>query len=124
MRIYTRTGDQGETGLFGGKRVSKAELRVEAYGTVDELNAQLGWAESLVRHLGLTQELQSVQSDFLVIGADLATPAEASPAAAARTRRIEAAQVTRLEGWIDRFEGETAPLTTFILPGGAPGAAA
>jgi cob(I)alamin adenosyltransferase len=97
---------------------------VEAYGSVDELNAQLGWSETLVRHLALTQELQSVQSDLLVIGADLATPAEASPAAAARTRRIEAAHVTRLEEWIDRFEGETAPLTTFILPGGAPGAAA
>jgi cob(I)alamin adenosyltransferase len=124
MRIYTRTGDRGETGLFGGGRLSKADLRVEACGSVDELNAQLGWAETLVRHLGLTAEIQGVQADLLVIGADLATPPEASAAAAARTRRVEAAQAARLEAWIDRLQAETAPLTTLILPGGAAGAAA
>src|SRR6266849_3199393 len=113
MRIYTRTGDRGETGLFGGGRLSKADLRVEAYGSVDELNAQLGWAETLARHLGLTAEIQEVQADLLVIGADLATPPEASAAAAAR-----------METWIDSLQAETAPLTTFILPGGAAGAAA
>lgn len=122
MRIYTRTGDRGETGLFGAGRVSKADRRVEAYGSVDELNAQLGWAETLVRHLGLTAEIQAVQAELLVIGADLATPPEAS--AAARARRIEAEQIARLEAWIDRLTAETAPLTTFILPGGSPAAAA
>jgi cob(I)alamin adenosyltransferase len=124
MRIYTRTGDQGETGLFGAGRVSKADLRVEAFGAVDELNAQLGWAETLVRHLSLTEPLQGVQADLMVIGADLATPPDASRAAAARTRRADMAHVARLEEWIDRLETETTPLTTFILPGGSPGAAA
>jgi cob(I)alamin adenosyltransferase len=124
MRIYTRTGDQGETGLFGGGRVSKHHLRVEAYGAVDELNAQLGWAETLTRQLALTEPLQGVQADLLVIGADLATPPDASAAAADRTRRVGEAQVTRLEEWIDRLDAQTTPLTTFILPGGSPAAAA
>ena len=70
------------------------------------------------------EALQAVQADLLVIGADLGTPPDASAAAAARTRRIDAAQVARLEAWIDRLETETQPLTTFILPGGSPGAAA
>jgi cob(I)alamin adenosyltransferase len=69
-------------------------------------------------------EIQEVQADLLVVGADLATPPEASPAVAARTRRVEAAQAARLEAWIDRLQAETAPLTTFILPGGSAGAAA
>jgi cob(I)alamin adenosyltransferase len=124
MRIYTRTGDTGETGLFGGGRVSKANPRVEAYGTVDELNAHLGWAETLLRHLRVTESLQRVQCDLLVIGADLATPPDASPAAQSRTQRIEGAQVVRLEVWINSLGAETMPLTTFILPGGSPGAAA
>jgi cob(I)alamin adenosyltransferase len=124
VRIYTKTGDGGETGLFGGGRVSKADLRVEAYGTVDELNAQIGWAETLLRHLPIQPELREIQSDLLVVGADLATPLEATPAAAARTRRVEPEQIRRLEAWIDRWDAETAPLTQFILPGGAPGAAA
>jgi cob(I)alamin adenosyltransferase len=124
MRIYTRTGDAGETGLFGGARVSKADLRIEACGAVDELNALLGWSETLTRPLGLTAELQAVQADLMVVGADLATPGDMGPAAAARTRRVEPAHVTRLEEWIDRVETEVAPLASFILPGGAPGAAA
>ena len=124
MRIYTRTGDTGETGLFGAGRVSKADLRVEAYGSVDELNAQLGWAETLVRHLALTEPIQRVQSDLLVLGADLATPAQAGAVAQSRTQRIQGSQVVWLEAWIDTWEAETTPLTTFILPGGAPGAAA
>src|SRR6476661_1215588 len=104
MRIYTRTGDSGETGLFGGGRVSKADLRVDAYGTVDELNALLGWAETLVRHLALTESIQAIQGELLVIGADLSTPSDASAAAAARTRRITAEQVTRLEQWIGHLD--------------------
>jgi cob(I)alamin adenosyltransferase len=124
MRIYTRTGDSGETGLFGGGRVSKANLRVEACGTVDELNALLGWAETLVRPLSLTEALQTVQGELLVIGADLATPLDASAAATARTRRVTAEHSARLESWIDNLETATTPLTTFILPGGSPAAAA
>jgi cob(I)alamin adenosyltransferase len=124
MRIYTRTGDHGETGLFGAGRVSKSDARIEAIGAVDELNAQLGWAETLVRGLGLSAELREVQGELFVLGADLATPPDAGAAAAARTRRVEAGQVERLEVWIDRLEAETTPLTSFILPGGSPGAAA
>jgi cob(I)alamin adenosyltransferase len=71
MRIYTRRGDTGETGLFGGCRVSKAEPRVEALGTLDELNAQLGWVETLLRPLGLTEPLRELQADLLLLGADL-----------------------------------------------------
>jgi cob(I)alamin adenosyltransferase len=124
MRIYTRTGDSGETGLFGAGRVSKADPRVEAYGAVDELNAQLGWAETLLRPLGLSPDLQGLQADLLVLGADLATPSGATAVAQARTRRVQAAQAERLEAWIDRLDAETSPLTTFILPDGSPGAAA
>ena len=124
MRIYTRTGDSGETGLFGGGRVSKADLRVEAYGTVDELNALLGWAETQVRTLALTESIQTIQCELLVIGADLATPPEANAAAAARATRLTAEPVARLEQWIDHLEEEIEPLTTFILPGGSAGAAA
>jgi cob(I)alamin adenosyltransferase len=124
VRIYTKTGDAGETGLFGGGRVSKADRRVEAYGTVDELNAQIGWAETLLRDLPIQPELREIQSDLMVAGADLATPPEATPAAAARTRRVTPEQIQRLEEWIDRWDAETTPLTQFILPGGAPGAAA
>jgi cob(I)alamin adenosyltransferase len=124
MRIYTRTGDQGETGLFGGGRASKADRRVEALGSVDELNALLGWAETLLRPLALTEGIQTLQAELLVIGADLSTPLDVSAAAAARTRRITAESVARLERWIDHLESETEPLTTFILPGGSTGAAA
>jgi cob(I)alamin adenosyltransferase len=123
MRIYTRTGDAGDTGLFGGGRVSKADPRVEACGTVDELNALLGWAETLVRPLALTDDLQAIQGELLEIGADLATPLNANAAAISRTRRVTAQQAARLENWIDTLETGTAPLTTFILPGGSPGAA-
>jgi cob(I)alamin adenosyltransferase len=124
VRIYTRTGDQGETGLFGAGRVSTAAARIEAIGAVDELNAQLGWAETLLGRLGISPELREVQAELFVLGADLATPPEASAPAVARTRRVEAEQVERLEAWIDRLETETTALTSFILPGGSPGAAA
>src|SRR5690242_4359488 len=111
MRIYTRTGDRGETGLFGAGRVLKTDARIEACGAVDELNAQLGWAETRVRHLGLTADLHSLQADLLVLGADLSTPPDASEAAKARTRRVHPTQVERLEAWIDRLDAETSPLT-------------
>ena len=124
MRIYTRTGDRGQTGLFGGERVSKGDPRVETFGTVDELNAHLGWAETLLRHLPLQAELRGLQSDLLVLGADLATPEDAAAAAAARVRRVDAQMAARLEAWIDRMDAEIAPLSRFILPGGSPGAAA
>jgi len=124
MKIYTRTGDSGETGLFGGGRVSKAHARIEAYGTVDELNGFLGWAETLVGALGAGEPLRTIQSDLFVLGADLATPLDAPQPAQSKTVRTAASQVEQLEGWIDRWAVECAPLTHFVLPGGAPGAAA
>ncbi len=123
MKIYTKTGDKGETGLFGGRRVSKADPRVEAYGDVDELNAHLGLAETELGRFALQDELREIQSDLFVLGADLATPLDAGSTAVDRTPRISAERVKRLEELIDRWDAETTPLKNFILPGGAPGAA-
>ena len=123
MKIYTKTGDTGETGLFGGKRVSKAELRVEAYGEVDELNAQLGWAATLLEDAALLQEIAAIQSELFALGADLAT-VPGSPAAGARPVSVDPAGSRRLEGLIDGWEAGLKPLRNFILPGGCPAAAA
>lgn len=123
MKIYTRTGDEGETGLFGGQRVGKTHLRVVAYGDVDELNSHLGRAETLLRDLGLTDVLREIQRDLFALGADLATPPGANAGAAARAVRLDPARIARLEELIDAYEAENEPLKTFILPGGSPGAA-
>jgi cob(I)alamin adenosyltransferase len=122
-RIYTRTGDAGETGLFGGGRISKASPRVEAYGDVDELTAQLGWALTLVADAQVAERVASVQPDLLVIGSHLATPARG------RGRRpwlpeLPAERVEEMEHWIDEAEDAMPPLDAFILPGGSPGGAA
>jgi cob(I)alamin adenosyltransferase len=118
MKIYTRTGDAGGTALFGGRRVSKADPRVAAYGDVDELNACLG----VVRAEGglssdVAEMLEQLQKDLFAIGARLADPAEKI---ADRITKVAVtdADVQRLEGWIDRFEAELPPLRRFILPGG------
>lgn len=119
MRIYTRGGDTGETGLFGGGRVAKNHPRVEAYGAVDELNAVLGMA----RAAGLPAELDTVagrvQAELFAIGADLATPEES-----ARTVRLGPEAVEALERDIDSVDAGLEPLRTFILPGGTAAAAA
>ncbi|MCS6862321.1 MAG: cob(I)yrinic acid a,c-diamide adenosyltransferase [Abditibacteriales bacterium] len=128
MKIYTKTGDTGETGLFGGRRVSKGSLRVEAYGAVDELNAHLGWAATLLTSPLVDAHgsnlLRQIQSDLFVLGADLATPLKTKSNVAARTQRMTPAQTQQLEAWIDRWEAEMPPLRHFILPGGTPAAAA
>jgi len=124
MKIYTKTGDDGETGLFGGRRVRKSDPRVEAYGNVDELNAQLGWAATLLRHLPLEDEFRLIQSDLFTLGAELSTAPDAAPAAAAKSVRIAEVQVERLESLIDQWEKDLKPLKNFILPGGSSGAAA
>lgn len=119
MKIYTRTGDQGETSLRGGPRVAKDILRIEVCGTVDELNCVLG----LVRAHGVSarvdQLLDRVQNDLFSIGTELASP---DPVARG-TRSIGPQHVARLEGEIDQFQGLLPPLTQFILPGGTPAAA-
>jgi cob(I)alamin adenosyltransferase len=117
-RIYTRTGDGGQTRLASGEKVSKASLRVEAYGAVDELNAVIGLAR---RHTAETATLDAVlsriQNDLFDLGADLATPEAAD--APTTALRIVAGQVTRLESEIDTFNADLSPLTSFVLPAGS-----
>lgn len=124
MKIYTRTGDRGETGLFGGGRVSKADARVEAYGEVDELNAVIGWAITKLPAEGeWKQRLELIQADLFAIGAHLATPPKT------RGRRptlpdLPAGRVEEFESWMDATDTELPPLRAFILPGGDEGGAA
>ncbi len=119
MRIYTRTGDTGETGLIGGGRVPKDDVRVEAYGTVDELNAVLGFVRSLLTEDDLNALLERIQSQLFDIGAELASP----PERAEQFARVGEAEVQALETAIDQLETELEPLRQFILPGGTPAAA-
>jgi cob(I)alamin adenosyltransferase len=120
VKIYTRTGDDGSTGLLGPGRVLKHDARVEAYGCVDELNASLGVARTLDESGWLTGELTAIQARLFNLGAELATTA---PDALARLERVGDDDVTGLEGWIDRLDVELPPLRHFVLPGGTPLAA-
>jgi cob(I)alamin adenosyltransferase len=120
-RIYTRTGDEGMTGLGGGQRVPKDSQRVETYGTVDELNSQIGVALATGLCERLTAELTLVQNELFDLGADLATPATSQARHAVPT--VEARHIEKLEGLIDEFNQVVGPLTNFLLPGGSPGAA-
>jgi len=124
-KIYTRTGDDGTTGLVGGERRAKYDLRIEAVGAVEEANAAIGLARA---HLDPAENevdalLARVQNDLFDLGSDLATPA-ASERAGREALRIAASQVERLEREIDRFNAELEPLTSFVLPGGSQAAAA
>lgn len=123
MKIYTRTGDAGQTGLFGGQRVGKDSPRVEAYGTVDECNALLGVTRALLDDPELEARLTQVQSDLFIVGADLATPHVEGKAASSSVPRVQPADVERLEGWIDEAEAQLSPMRSFILPGGCLAAA-
>jgi cob(I)alamin adenosyltransferase len=119
LKIYTKTGDAGETGLLGGSRVSKDDPRVRAYGDVDELNATLGFAIALDPRGFEADVLQEIQRDLFGIGAELATPN------AAKVREtVKAERVSALEQLIDTHEATLTPLKNFILPGGTPKAAA
>ena len=120
MKIYTRTGDDGTTGLLGSKRVPKDARRVEAFGSVDELNAALGVARALDGGSGLTGELEAIQARLFSLGAELAAT---EPAALARLERVGDAHVAELERLIDRLDADLPPLQRFVLPGGAPLAA-
>ena len=119
-RIYTRTGDDGTTALFGGERVGKGNPRIDAYGTVDETNSIVGLARA---HLDgepgeetLDPVLGTLQEELFVLGADLATPMDATPV----VERIEEEHVTAVEDRIDRFDADLPSLERFILPGGTP----
>ena len=122
MKIYTRTGDAGETGLLDGRRVSKAEPRVDAYGEVDELNACLGLVLSAGIDSDLADMVVQIQHQLFSLGASLADPT--SHAAGHAKASVGKADVERLEGWIDLLEAELKPLRRFILPGGSSAAAA
>ncbi|MEX2114187.1 MAG: cob(I)yrinic acid a,c-diamide adenosyltransferase [Pirellulales bacterium] len=119
MKIYTRTGDSGDTGLFGGPRVRKNAPRIEAYGTVDELNGVLGMARAHVLETELDALVRRIQNELFEIGAQLATP---DPAAHG-TATIGPTHIAALEAAIDRYEADLASLKQFILPGGTPAAA-
>ena len=119
MKIYTKKGDKGETSLYGGHRVSKSSARIEAYGTVDELNSIVGLALSYDLSDEGREVLKNVQEHLFILGADLATP----PSSKTRIERIGEQQVAYLEERIDRFEEKLPELKNFILPGGSqPGA--
>ena len=117
MKIYTKKGDTGETALYGGSRVSKDDLRIQAYGTLDELNAVLGMILSQDSvPVFVHDSLLRIQGELFQLGAELATP----PGKPIRIRLIQDEQVTQLEHEIDQMESELSPLKTFILPGGSP----
>lgn len=120
MKIYTRQGDDGTSGLFGGSRVSKSDPRLGCTGAVDELNAALGWAAVVLQEPVLSQ-IRRVQNELFVIGSHLATPTGASVSASLPS--ISDQMITRLETEIDRADAQLPPLKNFILPGGTEAAA-
>lgn len=118
MKIYTKTGDDGTTGLFGGQRVEKYHLRIAAYGTVDELNSVIGIALTHKPTHRLKHPLEHLSSLLFTVGSDLATPLD--PPAKYHIPRIELEHIEWLEHLIDEFEEDLTPLRNFILPGGCP----
>lgn len=122
MKIYTKTGDDGTTGLFGGERVAKTDLRVEAYGTVDEANSALGLARTTTASEAIAEWLEEVQADLLALGAELACSPGKLPALG--TPRIDQKRVERLEQLMDSIDSRLEPLKNFILPGGTSAASA
>ncbi len=114
MKIYTRTGDNGSTGIFGGPRVSKDDPRIEACGSVDELNAAIGVALSAEVPASVSSQLGQIQHELFLLGAELATP---NPEVLG-LRLIDAANIEQLERWIDEHESGLPPLKQFILPSG------
>jgi cob(I)alamin adenosyltransferase len=122
VKIYTKTGDTGETSLFGGPRVRKSDARVEAFGDVDELNAAVGAARALVEDPEIDAQLAAVQEELFCVGAELATPRDAKARAALPP--VDGAWAERLERKIDAWDAELPKLDRFVLPGGMRTAAA
>ncbi len=115
MKIYTKTGDAGETSLFSGDRKMKSDWRIEAYGNVDELNSFLGLSLVSCELPGLNTNLLKIQHDLFVVGSDLATPLESK----FQVNRIKEDQAVCIESWIDQMEADLPVLKQFILPGGS-----
>jgi cob(I)alamin adenosyltransferase len=124
VKIYTRTGDSGDTGLFDGTRVPKNDLRVGAYGDVDELNAWVGFIRASIEDEDLREILERIQRDLFAIGARLADPAHRIAERVAKASAVGDDDITRLEQWIDALEAGLPPLRRFILAGGASAGAA
>lgn len=123
MKIYTRTGDSGDTALFGGGRVPKDHRRVAAYGTVDELNAVLGVSVVEVEDSEIRGRLEVIQHDLFAVGSILATRPRADGSPHPHLPPLPVERIEEMEGWIDRADEELPPLTQFVLPGGSSGAA-
>lgn len=126
MKIYTKTGDKGTTSLYGGTKISKADLRIECYGTTDELNSAIGCILAHNTAQNITQELVEIQKNLFVVGAELATPSDKLFLANGKSRMgrmIEILDIENLEKSIDAMENELEPLQKFILPGGGKAAA-
>lgn len=122
MKIYTKTGDAGETGLFGGTRVKKYNLRIDSYGTVDELNAHIGLLKDQKISSSIKKSLLKIQTDLFTLGAMLATPVEKEILKSGKERlnipKIDETSIAFLENEIDKMDAELPQMTHFILPGG------
>lgn len=124
MKIYTRTGDKGKTGLIGGTRVPKSDGRISTYGQIDELNANVGLAISILNKKAvqkifpdIIEMLGSIQNDLFILGSDLADP-DYPPSPQSKTPRVTLQMISGIEMSIDKFEAELQPISFFILPGG------
>ena len=124
MKIYTRRGDEGDTGLLGGGRVAKNHPRLHAYGTVDELSSFLGAARSQTRVPATAARLVRIQRDLFAIGASLARPVPAKGRKQPLASEVPVARIAEMEAWMDEADRALPQLRNFILPGGTPGAAA
>ena len=126
FKIYTKTGDKGETSLYGGTRVSKAAARVESYGTLDELNAFIGLAKAEISDEKVLSQLQKIQFDLFTVGSETATPTDKLILANGKNRldlMISEEEITELERWMDDLDASLEPLQFFILPSGGKAAA-
>ncbi len=125
MKIYTKTGDKGQTSLYGGTRVSKASARVESYGNIDELNSFIGVAKSGIIDEKILAQLKKIQFDLFTLGSESATPVDKLTLANGKSRlslMISETEIEELENWMDEMETQLEPLQYFILPGGGKSA--
>ena len=121
MKIYTKTGDKGETGLFGGERVSKDSIRISAYGTIDELNSFIGYTITEIKDASVKDNLIKIQNYLFIIGSDLATP-ETEKNAKLNIQRTPELFINEIEKMIDHYDAKLDELKNFILPGGSKSA--